>query len=313
MSSSGNSGGSSSSNTPSTPPSTDSGSSSSSSGWEDWGYITIAVFVVIGLVLLIYVFIIKRNPDFLGFIGYAVKNFVGISGMTFINFLPTIFMMLGPMLDLINYEFQASKITIASLIILFGQSLLGLILTLIKGFIGSSSGTQITPVSELIPNFINSCRINGLGFSFPASTSEGVSNYTTGMMFISLSYMLSLALIQINNSSASFPNWWVGPLVMSVISIIGSIIRINTVPNCDSGVSWIYGVAYSLIWVALFFGVGLGINKSIVPFNNRIFPQSSSSLLGGATKPNTTQSCAVPTGEGAIYEIYQDGEMIGQI
>lgn len=293
----------------------DSGSSSDNSDGFSGG-LGIAIGLGIAVFILAIVFILtikKSNPEFVGHIGYLIsKNVVG-SSKTLLNFMPAIFMLLGPLMDLINFEFQASKITIASLVVLPGQIILGLILKGFQNLLGLS-GSLDMPIDGLIPNFIDSCRVNAFGLSFNSLSTGGVSNYTTVMLFIALSYMISLALISIKNPSASFPNWWVGPTVMTAIAIITSAIRLFTTPSCDTGSSFAYGIGYALMWIAIYFGVGL-VSGAVVPFNNKINPQSSGSggLLSGAVKPNTTQSCASPQGEGVVYEIYQDGEMVGRV
>jgi hypothetical protein len=301
-------------------PSSDNSSSSSSS---NFGYGALTAIGLIISALIFFGVVQKNNPELILYFGYVIKNFVGGTGATFLSFLPTIFLALGPLMDAINFEFQASKISIAGLGILFFQPLLGMLLKVwqkILALILGPTNTLEQPIPGLVSSFIDSCRVNAMGIGFPASGAGGTSNYVMIMLFISACYMFSMGLINLLNPGASFPQWYVGPSVMFGISILSSIIRILLPNNCDSFLSFTYGLSYAAIWTSVYFGIGYYMKQSILPFNNKIWglgSQANSSNQDSQTGPNaklnTTQSCASPQGDGVIYEIYQDGQMVGQV
>jgi hypothetical protein len=291
-------------------------STSGSSAWANWGYTSIAILVLIALIIIIPSVLKSVYPESLIYIGFIFKNFVGNSMYSFLNFLPTIFLVLGPLMDAINYEFQATKISIAGLLVLFLQPILGGLLKIFQKIIGAGSDDG-SPISGLVSNFIDSCRVNAMGISFNSTGIGGVSNYGMILFFISACYMISLGLINKYNPGASFPQWYVGPSVMFGISLFGSLARLFNTNNCDNFLNFAYGISYSAIWSSIYFAIGYFSNKRILPYNNKIWGLGTSSdqdnQTGPNAKPNTNQSCASPQGDGVIYEIYQDGQMVGTV
>jgi hypothetical protein len=310
MSSSGNSGGSSSNNTP------DTNSSSDSSSWFTGGAgVGMALGGVIIVILIIYA--MSAYEPLRAYTGYAVSTFVGSASLKFFDFLPLIFIVLGLLMDAINAEFQASKISIASLVIPIGQIGLGGLWGLYQSFANTRMGVSTLDTEniwELIPGFLDSCRVTLFGFNVNPTNYGQTSNYSLVTFFISFCYLISLAIVNINNPNYQYmTNWWVGPIVMIVLSILGLIVRINRQNSCDSLITSVYGISFAAIWAAAYLGISYGFAHIMMPFSNKIFAQSEGTILPGSVKPNTNQSCAAPQGEGVVYEIYQDGEMVGQV
>jgi hypothetical protein len=318
MSDSTNTGGSTTTNTSSTTSDNSSSSSSDSSWFTGVNGLLIGIFGVIIVVLVFFgIFKLKESRDYAS---YFVTSYLGSAMTNFFDFLPLIYIVLGFLLDAVNTEFQASKISIASLVAVAGQVIMGLIMRGYQGLVNTVKGittldSEFFTLGELIPGFLDSCKITLLGFNVEPTNYGQTSNFTLVTFFIAFSYLASLSLVNVNNPNEQYTsNYWIGPVVMAGLAFIGMLFRTFKPNSCDSLLSSLYGVIFAAIWSSIFIGVGYYSVNRIVPYANKIFKYTSSpSILSGATRPNTSQSCATPQGEGVVYEIYQDGEMVGQV
>lgn len=303
-------------------PSSDSGSDSSTITSAGLGYgSALGIFVSIVAVVIIFMVFksISGQPDIKTYLGYLASSYVGSSISKFIDFLPLIYIVLGFLLDSLNMEFQASKISLAAIGITAGQVILGTIMwgyqNLINRLFGGVNTLNSESIGELVSGFLDSCRINLLAFNVNPTNYGQTSNFSLLTFFIPACYLVALTFVNVNNPNQQYtPNYWVGPVVMLGLAIIGTLFRVLKPNNCDSGLTAINGILYAAIWTSIFMGIGYFVAPTILPYANKIFKYNSSVTgVSAGTKPNTAQSCASPQGDGVIYEIYQDGEMVGQV
>lgn len=303
---------------------TDSTNSPSSSSSMNWG-VGILIGLIVGIVIA-FLFQIKKqagvpvNSLLTSYPKYFISTYVGTPIKKFFSFLPLIFIVFGFLSDAINQEFQASKISIATLSAALFESVIGgRLFNFYKGLFSKASQTleSSSLFNELIPSLYENCKVILTGFALPATDYGGGSMYSFTTFFTIFSYIIPLYLISNFNPSLSNPYWWIAPVVMAGLSIIGILIRVLSTDSCDTGISTMYGIFFAAILSASYMAISYFGNQSLMPFSNKVFGSGSTLPSSVSSTENiaktTTKSCGAIQGEGVIYEIYQDGQMIGKI
>jgi hypothetical protein len=250
-------------------------------------------------------------------LNYLKYNLVSSTGK-FFSFIPLILFLLGPLIDAINYQFEASKISIAAFVVSISEYLLGLFFGWYQGLASDNSLQSNSIFREFIPELYERCKVVLPFYTMNPTNEGGISSYAFISFFISFCYLISLSLINVYNNAQSIPQWWIGPVVMIGLSLFGVIVRTVGINSCDSPISVIYGISFAGILSAAYMAIAYWTKQSFMPFGNRLFASGTSASVLNATLPsgikaNTTSSCSAPKGEGVVYEIYQDGEMVGTV